>query len=177
MKWMRIGIGVAVAVGLVGYFTLTEWDVGPAKPAAPESVPMSQHEPLPPVVPPPALPSTPVDPAVEKAVRDRVTAYWSARSRSNLLDAYPLYAPAFRAKYSADQFLDTFQRLLRFRPKFQGIERIDFEAGGRTARVAVRLRSRPDVLLGKDLDSITEETWILVDGLWCKDGEALLPTF
>jgi hypothetical protein len=177
MRWMRIGIGVVVAVGLVGYFTLNEWDFGPAKPTAPESVPMSRDEPGPPVLPPPATPSTPVDPAVETAVRDRVTAYWAERSRSNLLGAYPFYDPAFRAKYSADQFLDTFQRLLRFRPKFQGIERVDFEADGRAARVAVRLRTRPEVLLGEELDSITDETWRLADGVWCKEGEALLPAF
>ena len=127
-------------------------------------------------VPAPA-PSAPIDPAVDRAIRARVTSYWRARSRSNLLAAYPFYTPEFRKKYPQDQFLETFQRLLRFRPKFQDIERVLLEPDGRTARVSVRISTHPDALMGQELISIIDEVWRLIGGVWYRDGEALLPSF
>jgi hypothetical protein len=132
---------------------------------------------LAPSAPRPAAPSAPVDPSIEKALSVRVQAYWGARSRSNLLAAYPYYAPSFRAKYSSDAFLETFQRLLRFRPKFRGIERLHFASGGRTATVSVKLSTRPEALMGEELVTVYNETWRLIDRVWWKDGEALLPSF
>lgn len=146
----------------------------PARPAPPSGSQAVSGKPVP--VPAPS-PSAPNDPAVDKALRSRVTAYWRARSRSNLLAAYPFYTPEFRKKYSQDQFLETFQRLLRFRPKFQAIERVLLEPDGRTARASVRLSTHPDALMGEELVSIVDEGWRLIGGVWYRDGEALLPSF
>ena len=127
--------------------------------------------------PPPSQVSVRVDPVVEQAVRARVTAYWQVRSKSSLLGAYPFYEPSFRAKYSSEQFLETFQRLLRFRPKFQGIEHVRFTPDDRTAVVGVKLTTRPEVMMGKELTTVSDETWRLVDGKWWKQAEPLLPSF
>ena len=187
---MRIVIALAAAIVLAAYLTrVSVREHGPAAvnppqaAAQPARVPAqpvpsgSQNDPPAPVTAPLAVPSAPVDAGVEKALRARVTAYWGARSRSNLLAAYPYYEPSFRARYSSEQFLETFQRLLRFRPRFQALERVHFEPDRRSARVAVRLRTRPEVLLGEELVSVSEETWRLVGGTWYREGDSLLPTF
>ena len=183
MTKLRTAIAFAAAIIVVAYLTHvsmrepgqpTVGQVGVSTPAVPSG---SQNDPPAPVLAPPATPSAPVDASVEKALRARVEAYWGARSRLNLLAAYPYYAPSFRAKYSSEAFLGTFQRLLRFRPKFQGIERLHFEADGGTATVSVKLSTRPEALMGEELVTVTNETWLLVDRLWWKEGEALLPSF
>jgi hypothetical protein len=152
-------------------------DVSPVGASTPSVPSGSQNDPPTPVLAPPATPSAPVDASVEKALRARVEAYWGARSRSNLLAAYPFYAPSFRAKYSSEAFLETFQRLLRFRPRFRGIERIHFQSDGPTATVSVKLSSRPEALMGEELVTVTNETWRLIDRVWWKEGEPLLPEF
>ena len=101
-----------------------------------------------------------------QALRDRVTAYWNARSRPDLAAAYPFYEPSFRAAYPLNEFLSEFQRLTRFRPVFEEIERIRVEPDGRTAVVHLRVRSRPDLLEGQELSSVSEEKWLLIDREW-----------
>ena len=113
--------------------------------------------------------------AREKALRDRVTAYWQARTRTDLHAAYPFYEPAFRAQYSEDAFARNFRRLNRFAPEFLGIEGVAIDEEGPRAVVRIKLRSTPGVLDGQELLSVTEETWLLQDGTWWKQGEALLP--
>jgi hypothetical protein len=112
----------------------------------------------------------------EKALRERVTQYWEARSETNLAAAYGYYEPEFREKYSQELFLSNFQRLLRFRPQFRGIESVQIQADGRTATVRVGLRTMPPELNGEVLDSINEETWLLIEGVWYRQREAMLPT-
>lgn len=181
MVSMRMVIAFVAAVALAGYLTRAIIREPPPTshnvPRPPNEAPLVMENHQPPVLAPQAGPSIQVNAAVEQALRARVMAYWGARSRSNLLAAYPFYELSFRAKYSPEQFLESFHRLNRFHPKFQAIERIRFEPDGRTARVSVRLRTRPDVLMGKELDSITDETWRLIGTLWWREGEALLPTF
>ena len=113
--------------------------------------------------------------AVETALRERVTQYWEARSKSNLVAAYPFYEPAFRAEYSLELFLSNFQRLLRFRPQFQGIQRVEIDRAAGNAKVGVALRVRPELLNGEVVDSVNEETWLLIEGVWYRKAEAMLP--
>lgn len=112
----------------------------------------------------------------EKDLRERVTGYWEARSKSNLVAAYAFYEPAFRTEFPLDLFLSNFQRLLRFRPQFLGIDRVLVEADGRTARVGVRLRIKPSELNGEPLDAPSEEIWLLMDGVWYRQREAMIPS-
>lgn len=112
----------------------------------------------------------------EQLLRDRVTKYWQARMQSNLIAAYPFYEPEFRAAYPVEQFVSSFQRLLRFRPQFQGIEGLRFEPDGRSAIVRVKLQTRPDALNGQVLDSVSEETWLLIDGVWYRQRESVMPS-
>jgi hypothetical protein len=114
--------------------------------------------------------------ASEPELRDRVDRYWNARSGANLVAAYPFYEPDFRASYPLEKFLSSFQRLLRFRPEYQGLASVRFEPDGRSAQVQVRLRTRPEALGGEVLDSLSEETWRLVGGIWYRKAEALLPS-
>jgi hypothetical protein len=121
---------------------------------------------------------TPRDPTESDTILgDRVTQYWTARSQANLVAAYPFYEPEFRAAYSLEQFLSSFQRLMRFRPQFTGIDRVAFEPGGSSAKVTVRLRTQPDVLDGAALDSLSEETWLRIEGVWYRQREATTMTF
>jgi hypothetical protein len=115
-------------------------------------------------------------PGVEQVLRARVTSYWEARSKSNLVAAHAFYEPAFRTEYPLDLFLSNFQRLLRFRPEFLGIDRITVEPDGRSAQVVVRLRVRPAELNGEVLDTPSPETWLLLDGVWYRQREAMLPS-
>jgi hypothetical protein len=125
-----------------------------------------------------AAPSTPPPgEAADKALRGRVTAYWRARTKSDLLTAFTFYEPQFRRQYTPQEFLLKFHRLVRFKPEFLGIDRIRYEPDGSKAIAFIRLRTRPDVLLNQEIVSVTEETWLLLSGTWYKKGEALLPTF
>jgi hypothetical protein len=122
-------------------------------------------------------PSAAVSESVDQTLRGRIQAYWRARSKSDLLAAYTFYEPAFRRQYNQQEFLLKFQRLLRFKPEFLGIDRIRFEAGGTTATAFIRLRTRPDVVLNEEIVSITEEHWVTESGTWWKKSEATLPAF
>lgn len=113
----------------------------------------------------------------EKAVRDRVAAYWKVRMTTNLQDCHPFYEASFREKYPPDTFAREFRRLNRFAPEFLGVEGVAFDAAGRTAKVKIKLRTRPGFLEGKDLDSVVEETWVQEGDGWFHAAEALLPAF
>jgi hypothetical protein len=115
--------------------------------------------------------------AAEKQVRDRVTAYWKTRMTLNLHEYYAYYEPAFRAKYTPNTFARDFRRLNRFAPEFLGIESIAFDPSGKKATVKVKLRTRPDVLGGKEFEAAVDESWLLQDGTWWRAAEALLPEF
>jgi hypothetical protein len=112
-----------------------------------------------------------------QALRDRVTKYWTARSQSNLVAAYPFYEPDFRAEYPLEQFLSSFQRLMRFRPQFRGIEGIALESSRKVATVKVQLRTQPEFLNGAPLDSVSEETWLQIDGVWYRQRESTTMSF
>jgi hypothetical protein len=111
----------------------------------------------------------------EKALRERVSAYWKNRAATNLHACYPFYESAFRNKYTADQFATDFRRLNRFAPEFLGIDAATIDASGSKATVKVKLRTRPDVLQGQELLSSSEETWVLESGVWNKAGELTFP--
>jgi hypothetical protein len=119
----------------------------------------------------PAAPAAPSE--AEKAVSLRVTEYWKARATMNLQAVYPFYESDFRAKYSADVFARDFRRLNRFAPEFQGIEKVAVE--GQKATVKVKLKTKPDVLMGQELVSVVDEVWVSQDGSWYRAAEALLP--
>ena len=119
----------------------------------------------------------PISDAADKALRARVTAYWRARAKSDLLTAFTFYEPKFRSQYTPQEFLLKFHRLVRFKPEFLGIDRIRYEPGGTKAVAFIRLRTRPDVVIGQEIVSVTEEDWLLLSGTWCKKGESLLPVF
>jgi hypothetical protein len=121
--------------------------------------------------------SAPINDAADKALRGRVTAYWRARTKSDLLTAFTFYEPKFRSQYTPQEFLLKFQRLVRFKPVFVAIDRIRYEAGGSKAVAFIRLRTRPDVIPGQELESVTEETWMLLSGTWYRQAEPLLPSF
>ena len=106
-----------------------------------------------------------------------MTAYWKARSQPDLAAAYLFYEPRFRAAYPSNEFVSKFQRLTRFRPAFQRIERILVGPDRRTAVVHVRVQSRPDILEGQELSSVSEEKWLLIDREWYRTGESLVPSF
>jgi len=112
----------------------------------------------------------------ERALRERVDAYWQARTNANLHAAYPYYEPAFRARYTADAFARNFRRLNRFAPEFQGIVSVTIDADHARAEVKVKLRTAPAVLDGRELISVTKEVWLLQDGTWWKEAEPLLPS-
>ena len=105
-----------------------------------------------------------------------MTQYWEARSQSNLVAVYAFYEPAFRTEFPLELFLSNFQRLLRFRPQFLGIDRVLVEADGRTARVGVRLRIKPSELNGEPLDAPSEDIWLLIDGVWYRQREPMIPS-
>jgi hypothetical protein len=126
---------------------------------------------------PASQPSAAVSDAVDQALRARIQEYWRARMKSDLLTAYNFYEPAFRRQYNAQEFLVKFQRLLRFKPEFLGIDRIRFEPGGTSATAFIRLRTRPDVILNEEIVTVTEESWTTEAGSWWKKAEATLPAF
>ncbi len=111
----------------------------------------------------------------ENALRQRVTSYWKTRMTQNLQAVQPFYEKAFRDKYSPEVFARDFRRLNRFSPEFLGIEKVSIESGGKKAIVKTKLRTKPAILEGKELVSLNEETWLLEDGVWVKQAEALVP--
>jgi hypothetical protein len=127
----------------------------------------------------PAKPAPVAAPAqlsdAEKALRERVAAYWGFRANTNLHACYPFYESSFRGKYTADQFATDFRRLNRFAPEFMGVEGVSIDAAGARATVKVKLRTHPDVLQGEELISAVEETWLLENGVWNKAGELTFP--
>jgi hypothetical protein len=118
-----------------------------------------------------AAPAAPSE--TEKAVALRVTEYWKARATMNLQAVYPFYEPDFRAKYTADVFARDFRRLNRFAPEFMGVEGIAID--GKKATVKVKLKTKPDVLMGQELVSVVDEVWVDQAGTWYRVGESLLP--
>lgn len=118
-----------------------------------------------------AAPAAPSE--AEKAVAQRVTDYWKARATMNLQEVYPFYEPDFRAKYSADVFARDFRRLNRFAPEFMGVEGVAID--GKKATVKVKLKTKPDVLMGQELVSVVDEIWVDQGGTWFRVSEALLP--
>jgi hypothetical protein len=134
-------------------------------PTAPQGAPVAP--------PPPAAPTAPVD--IDPVLKARVEAYWAARMKLNLLAAYPFYDATFRAAYSEEKFLQNFQRLLRFRPEYLGIDRVTLTPSKTVAVVGVRLRTRPSELDGMELVSVSEEKWQKNGDTWFKQGEPLMP--
>jgi hypothetical protein len=124
-----------------------------------------------PMVPPPT--TTPVD--IDPVLKARVEAYWAARMKMNLAAAYTFYDPTFRAAYSEDKFLQNFQRLLRFRPEYQGIDRVSLTPSKTVAVVGVRLKTKPAELEGMELVSVSDEKWQKTGDTWFKQGEPLMP--
>jgi hypothetical protein len=118
-----------------------------------------------------AAPAAPSE--AEKAVTQRVTEYWKTRATMNLQAVYPFYEPDFRAKYSADVFARDFRRLNRFAPEFLGVEGITLD--GKKATVKVKLKTKPDVLMGQELVSVVDEVWVDQGGTWYRVAESLLP--
>jgi hypothetical protein len=118
----------------------------------------------------------PVSEAADKALRARITAYWEARTKFDLLTAFTFYEPEFQRQYTPQEFLLKFHRLVRFKPQFLGIDRIRYETGGTNATAFIRLRTQPDVVLNQEVVTVTEEYWLLLSGTWCKKGESLVPT-
>lgn len=179
----RLALLLVAAIGLVIYFT---------RPVAQKSQPTVQNAGTIPQQPPallskdgakPQPPQTahesapPLNQAADKALRGRVTAYWRARQKSDLLTAFTYYEPKFRQQYTPQEFLLKFQRLTRFKPVFLGIDRIRYEPGGTKATAFVRLSTRPDVVAGQEIVSVTEENWMLLSGTWCRQSEPVMPAF
>ena len=123
--------------------------------------------------PAPAAAATPVD--VDPVLKARVDAYWAARMKMNLAAAYAFYDPTFRAAYSEDKFLQNFQRLLRFRPEYMGIDRVTMTPSKTVAVIGVRLKTKPAELDGMELVSVSEEKWQKTGDTWFKQGEPLMP--
>ena len=159
-----LSLGALVEAGDVKTKPAPKPSTAPAKPAPAAPVAAS--------VAPPA--SGPVSEA-EKALRERVSAYWKIRATMNLHACYPFYESSFRSKYTADQFATDFRRLNRFAPEFMGIDGASIDPSGANATVKVKLRTRPDVLQGQELLSSVEETWLLEEGVWNKAGELTFP--
>jgi hypothetical protein len=111
----------------------------------------------------------------EKALRERVNAYWKNRSASNLHACYPFYEASFRNQYTPDKFATDFRRLSRFAPEFLGIDAVSIDPSGAKATLKVKLRTHPDVLQGQELISSVEEAWVLEGGVWSKTGELTFP--
>ena len=121
--------------------------------------------------------SDPDEQAIE-SLRERVTAYWEARTAGNLEEAHAYYEPDFREHYDAAEFATTFARLNRFAPRFRGIESVDVDESGERAKVGVRLDASVSAegLEAYRLDSTVDERWVLVDGAWWHAAEALAPS-
>jgi hypothetical protein len=151
--------------------------VGPPSQAVPALLSRDQAKPQPPSEKASDKGAPPLSEAADKALRGRITAYWRARMKSDLLTAFTFYEPQFRRQYTPQEFLLKFQRLVRFKPEFLGIDRIRYEPGGSKATADIRLRTRPDVVGGQEIVSVTEENWMLLSGTWCRKAEALLPSF
>lgn len=118
-----------------------------------------------------AAPAAPSE--AEKVVAQRVTEYWKARATMNLQAVYPFYEPDFRSKFSAEVFARDFRRLNRFAPEFMGVEGIAID--GKKATVKVKLKTKPDVLMGQELVSVVDEVWLDQEGTWYRAAEATLP--
>ena len=165
-----------VILSIAGLLPAPPAESGERKPKAPPTPSTAPAKPAPPpAAAPSAPPSTGKVSEQEKALRDRVDAYWRHRAATNLHACYPFYETGFRSKYTADQFAVEFRRLNRFAPEFLGIDGVTLDASGAKAAVRVKLRTHPDVLQGQELVSSVEETWLLEDGVWNKGGELTFP--
>jgi hypothetical protein len=118
----------------------------------------------------------PADTETARLLGQRATEYWKARTRQDLYGAYPFYEASFRSTYQPEAFVKTFQRLNRFAPELVAVERIDVDASGTRARVVVKLRSKPAELDGKELITTFDDVWMLADGAWWRQAEAMTPT-
>lgn len=113
---------------------------------------------------------------VPPALKSRVDAYWASRMQMNLAGAYKFYDANFRTAYSEQQFLQNFQRLLRFRPEYLGIDSVSLYPSGTVANVGVKLRTKPAELQGMELVSVSYERWQKNGATWFKQGEPIMPT-
>ena len=178
----RIALVLVVAVAALIFLTrpgaqnphVTVQNGLPGQPgqALPALLSRDQAKPQPPSEKAGAEGAPPLSEAADKALRGRIAAYWRARAKSDLLTAFTFYEPQFRRQYTPQEFLLKFQRLVRFKPEFLGVDRIRYEPGGSKAAASIRLRTRPDVVGGQEIVSVTEENWMLLSGTWCKKGEA-----
>lgn len=116
----------------------------------------------------------PPDLATATNVGERATTYWQARSRQDLHASYPFYESSFRSTYEPEAFVRTFQRLNRFAPIFDGIDRIEVSPDGAQAKVFVKLRATSP-LDGSPMVTTTEDVWMLADGTWWRRAEAMAP--
>ena len=121
--------------------------------------------------------SDPEESSIE-SLRERVTAYWEARSVGDLEGAHAYYEPDFREHYDPAEFASAFARLNRFAPRFQGIESVEADESEDRAKVGVQLAASVSAegIEGYRLDSTVDETWVLVDDAWWHAGEALAPS-
>jgi hypothetical protein len=118
------------------------------------------------------------DTQTARAIGERVTEYWKARTRQDLYGAYPFYEPKFRSTYQPEAFVKTFQRLNRFSPELVSVNDITVDVSGTRAKVSVQLRSKPliDKQELQELITTQEDVWILENGTWWRQAEAMTPT-
>jgi hypothetical protein len=167
---------LTVGVMAAGAAMIAAADQGPErKPAKTSPAPKVVASPASAASPKPAGSPAAAGPA-EQALRARVAEYWKVRETTNLQNAYPFYEPDFRKKFTADTFARDFRRLNRFAPEFVGVDALTLDPSGTHAQVKVKLRTKPDVLGGQELISVTEESWVLADGEWWKAAEPMLPS-
>lgn len=117
----------------------------------------------------------PADSATATIIGERATTYWQARTRQDLYASYAFYEAGFRSTYEPEAFVKTFQRLNRFGPIFDGIDRMELSPDGTRAKVFVKLRATSP-LDGAPLVTTNEDVWILADGSWWRRAEAMTPT-
>lgn len=117
----------------------------------------------------------PADSATATVLGERAKTYWQARTRQDLYASHAFYEAGFRSTYEPEAFVKAFQRLNRFGPIFDGIDRIELSLDGARAKVYVQLRATSP-FDGAPLVTTTEDVWILADGTWWRKAEAMAPT-
>lgn len=131
-----------------------------------------------PAVPAPKAPAAPAgvqDPAQEAKVKARATEYWKQRMALDLAKILPFYETSFRSSMTAEKFATDYRRLNRFNPQFLGIDGVRLDSPTK-ATVKVKLRTKVEALDGAELETSTEEVWVLEKGQWYKAGEPMVPT-
>jgi hypothetical protein len=146
----------------------------PAAAQAPKAKPNPGAAATPAPIKAPAPPSVPADPAQEASLKARVNEYWKQRMTQNLASILPFYEKSFRNSLTPEKFAVDFRRLNRFAPQFLGIDSVRFDTPAK-ATLKVKLSTKPTVLDGAELVTVTDETWVLEDGQWFKAAEAMMP--